>query len=296
MAQFVELFGETLLSKEGNVATKDALANTKNVMVYFSAHWCPPCRGFTPQLAKAYKESAVAGKDTMVVFVSSDKDQAAFDEYYGEMPWYALPFDQRDLKGKLSEKFEVQGIPMLIVLDDKGQLVTNEGRANYQKYLGAAQPAAPAPTSSPLVDLFGETLLSKGGKISTNDAVAGKKNIMVYFSAHWCPPCRGFTPQLASAFKFRSADAGVDTMIIFVSSDKDQASFDEYYGEMPWHALPFDQRDTKNKLSDKFGVQGIPMLIVLDAKGQLVTSKGREEYQKYLSGAVSKGAACCVIA
>jgi len=300
MAQFVELFGETLASKEGNVATKDAFGSVKNVMIYFSAHWCPPCRGFTPQLAKAYKESAVAGKDTMVVFVSSDKDQAAFDEYYGEMPWHALPFDQRDLKGKLSEKFEVKGIPMLIILDDKGQLVTNEGRAKYQEYLGAAEAAVPAPTSSPqadcpmLVDLFGETLLSKDGKITTKDAVAGKKSIMVYFSAHWCPPCRGFTPQLAAAYKDSSV-AGVDTMVIFVSSDKDQASFDEYYGEMPWHALPFDQRDAKNKLSDKFGVQGIPMLIVLDDKGQLVTSDGRAEYKKYLSGGAG-GATCCVIA
>jgi len=302
MAEFAELFGETLVSKEGNVATKDALANVKNVMVYFSAHWCPPCRGFTPQLAKAYKESAMAGKDTMVVFVSSDQDQAAFDGYYGEMPWHALPFDQRDLKGKLSAKFEVKGIPALIVLDGKGQLVTSQGRSEYQKYLGAV----PAPTASPpaasvgaLVDLFGETLLSKDGKISTKDAVAGKKNIMVYFSAHWCPPCRGFTPQLATAYK-NSSVAGVDTMVIFASSDRDQTSFDEYYGEMPWHALPFDQRDIKDKLSGKFGVQGIPMLIVLDDKGQLVTANGRAEYKKYLSGgaggANAKAAGCCVIA
>jgi hypothetical protein len=69
---------------------------------------------------------------------------------------------------------------------------------------------------------------------------------------------------------------------------------------MPWHALPFDNRDLKEKLSTKLGVNGIPMLIVLDDKGQLVTANGRAEYQKFLGGSVPGGAepakaACCVI-
>jgi len=219
---FVELFGETLLSKAGNIATQDALAGVKNVMIYFSAHWCPPCRGFTPQLAKAYKDSSAAGKDTMVIFVSSDKDQAGFDEHYGEMPWNALPFDNRDLKGKLSEKFEVKGIPMLIVLDDKGELVSANGRAEYQNYLPASAVAStPASENAPadrsaFEELFGETLVGKEGNVATKGALAGKKNVMVYFSADWCPPCRGFTPQLAKAYTASSV-AGKDTMVIFVS-------------------------------------------------------------------------------
>jgi len=266
-------------------------------MVYFSAHWCPPCRGFTPQLAKAYKESPSAGKETVVIFVSSDKDQAAFNEYYNEMPWFALPYDQSDIKGKLSQKFKVQGIPMLIVLDDKGDLVTSNGRSEFQKYLPAPSSGpAPADGGEALVQLFGETLVSKEGKVTTTDALRGKKNIMVYFSAHWCPPCRGFTPQLAKAYT-SSPEAGKDCVVIFVSSDRDQAGFDEYYGEMPWLALPYDQQVVKEKLSNKFGVQGIPMLIVLDGQGQLVTPNGRQEYAKYLSGgkAASKGGACCTV-
>jgi len=288
----MELFGDTLVSKEGNVATKDALADKLYIMVYFSAHWCPPCRGFTPKLAKAYKDSPVAGKETVVIFVSSDRDQAGFDEYYGEMPWLALPFEQRDIKGKLSEKFGVKGIPMLIVLDDKGELVTDNGRAEFKKYLSVPTAGAQASNGEGLAELFGKTLLSKEGEVATKDTLAGKKNIMVYFSAHWCPPCRGFTPQLAQAYK-DSPLAGTDVAVIFVSSDKDQAGFDEYYGEMPWLALPFDQRDIKGKLSEKFGVEGIPMLIVLDDKGQLVTPDGRAKYQKYLSAGGKDP--CCII-
>jgi nucleoredoxin len=28
----------------------------------------------------------------------------------------------------------------------------------------------------------------------------------LYFSAHWCPPCRGFTPALAKFFKAANSD------------------------------------------------------------------------------------------
>ena len=50
------------------------------VGVYFSAHWCPPCRGFTPQLAQLYKDVTAAGKKFGVVFVSSDRDEKSFQE------------------------------------------------------------------------------------------------------------------------------------------------------------------------------------------------------------------------
>jgi hypothetical protein len=49
-----------------------------------------------------------------------------------------------------------------------------------------------------------------------------------------------------------------------------------YYGEMPWLALPFAQRELKQKLSTKFGVSGIPSLVLISADGQLVSEKGRE--------------------
>jgi hypothetical protein len=38
-----------------------------------------------------------------VVFVSSDRDSDAFKSYYGEMPWLALPYEDRDAKAALSQ-------------------------------------------------------------------------------------------------------------------------------------------------------------------------------------------------
>ena len=62
---------------------------------------CPPLfRAFTPELAEWYKKfkKTTNGSKFDIVFVSSDRDQGSFDEYYGEMPWLALPYDQRDMK------------------------------------------------------------------------------------------------------------------------------------------------------------------------------------------------------
>ena len=91
---------------------KGSIPSAGVVGLYFSAHWCPPCRGFTPKLAETYTKIKEAGdKPFEIVFISSDKDQEQFDSYFAEMPWLALPFEQRDLKAKLSKKFKVNGIP-----------------------------------------------------------------------------------------------------------------------------------------------------------------------------------------
>ena len=73
--------------------------------------------------------------------------------------------------------------------------------------------------------------------------------------------------------------------IVFVSSDRDEHSFKEYHQSMPWLALPFSARDIKQSLSLKFGVSGIPCLIVLDGKtGQVITMDGREQVMSDTSG------------
>jgi len=114
------------------VATSQILKG-KNIALYFSAHWCPPCRGFTPKLVKTYNAMKAAvdeGKreDFEFVFVSSDKDKSAFDDYYGEMPWLAQPYENRKGKAALSDLFEVQGIPTLITLDADGKIINKAAR------------------------------------------------------------------------------------------------------------------------------------------------------------------------
>ncbi len=123
----VERFGEELIRVDGTTVKTDALAG-KKVGIYFSAHWCPPCRAFSPVLVSTYNAIKDKGKDFEIVLVSSDKDGDAMLDYMQElkMPWPAIPYDS-PLRAKLGEQYGVQGIPNLVILDADGNTVTKDG-------------------------------------------------------------------------------------------------------------------------------------------------------------------------
>jgi nucleoredoxin len=65
--------------------------------------------------------------------------------------------------------------------------------------------------------------------------------------------------------------------VIFVSSDRDIASFSDYYAKMPWLAIPSDQQNVKETLAQKLKIRGIPALIILDARtGFFITNDARK--------------------
>lgn len=127
--------------------------------------------------------------------------------------------------------------------------------------------------------MIGATVQGKEGNVDVSSFAKEGGVVGLYFSAHWCPPCRGFTPKLAEWYNnFKANNENKDKLeIVFVSSDRDPKSFDEYYAEMPWLALPYDKRDEKNTLSKKFGVKGIPSFVFVEADtGAVITKGGRD--------------------
>ena len=40
-----------------------------------------------------------------------------------------------------------------------------------------------------------------GSSVEAEKALAGKELISYYFSGHWCPPCRRFTPMLKTFYQ-----------------------------------------------------------------------------------------------
>jgi nucleoredoxin len=112
-----------------------SLASKKLIAVYFSAHWCGPCRKFTPQLVDYYKRVSAEHPEFEIVFYSHDRSAADFENYMREtnMPWLAIDFTK--LKGKDAlTKDAGRGIPSLVLLDSMGNLIS--GSYNGSQYLG----------------------------------------------------------------------------------------------------------------------------------------------------------------
>jgi len=269
----VKLLGEKLKTKDGEASTAEALKGKQAVALYFSAHWCPPCRGFTPKLAEAYKGLVATGKSFEIVFVSSDREESAFDEYFAEQPWLALPYRERKLKAALSKKYKVSGIPSLIILDgETGELITKDGRSVLMEDVKGDN----FPWRPPTVwEAMGDEFISGDGEVVELSSLRGEgKVIGLYFSAHWCPPCKAFTPLLVDTYTKIKA-GGKDFEVVFVSSDRDMSQFQEYFATMPWVAIPpGDKR--KELLSRRYEVEGIPSLVILDgATGETINASGR---------------------
>ena len=105
----------------------DSKLTTSNLTAfYFSAHWCPPCRNFTPKLAEFYNRVNRDSKRIEIVFVSGDQDEESFQEYFNTMPWLAIPLGD-PLIDQLNSEHNVEGIPYLVVLN-QGKVVSTNGR------------------------------------------------------------------------------------------------------------------------------------------------------------------------
>ena len=136
---------------------------------------------------------------------------------------------------------------------------------------------APAPGFDWSSVLGPELCTSTRAKAGTMFLLQGKKGVILYFSAHWCPPCRAFTPQLAELYLNHLRPQGLE--VVFVSMDQGEGQWREYCATMPWLSLPYGSA-LREGLGGKYGISGIPALVVLGPGGEVVTTDGRAMLQK----------------
>jgi len=156
--------------------------------------------------------------------------------------------------------------------------ISRKADARYQAQI-ARERTAKSETSTATISAMPELLKGdlvqyrNGGVVHVDDsALTGKKLIAVYFSAHWCGPCRKFTPRLVDYYN-RVAPQHPEFEIVFYSHDRSPADFETYMREtnMPWLAIDFTKLKDKQALTKNAG-PGIPSLVLFDSSGNLISS------------------------
>lgn len=112
--------------------------------------------------------------------------------------------------------------------------------------------------------------------------------IGLYFSGHWCPPCRQFTPMLRQAYEAmqrRNGSANSPLEVVYISTDRSYDEFSAYVAEeMPWLAVAYENEEMRKGIQQLFGVTGVPTLVIVDpADGQIITMNATDDVRQDLS-------------
>ena len=125
-----ELSKIELVSPNGNtVETSKALEGKQFIALYFSASWSDEGKVFSPELVQ-FKNNCRQSKNAFeVVFISWDKSQSEMYGYMKDagMDWPAIPYGNPLIK-EFYKQFKVENVPRLVILDEKGKVISKDGR------------------------------------------------------------------------------------------------------------------------------------------------------------------------
>jgi thiol-disulfide isomerase/thioredoxin len=105
---------------------------------------------------------------------------------------------------------------------------------------------------------------SLGGEQINMTNLKGKV-VLIDFWATWCGPCRRVMPDLVETYKEYH---GKGFEIIGISLDKDRAQLEKYMQDtgITWQQY-YDGLSWNNKISKRFGIRGIPHIVLLNKYG-----------------------------
>jgi thiol-disulfide isomerase/thioredoxin len=155
-------------------------------------------------------------------------------------------------------------------------MLDDEGLARVADYLATRPKDSPtwADSDSKIAkSLRGRLQVLQGGKLVAFDPGARPEPqiYLVYFGAHWCRPCRQFSPSLLAAYRDLKKSAPDRFELVFVSNDHDSDEQKLYVGElgMPWPVLKYSSIGSVRAI-ERWAGPGIPCLVVLTRDGDVI--------------------------
>jgi hypothetical protein len=148
------------------------------------------------------------GKSFELVYVPATvpgrppEDEATFKELLAQMPWLAVPLHRKGTHKKLTRRFQVRQIPMIVLLDADGKTIHRDITPAVTHIIEDAEGDAFADQfpwaekrHTNIKEMLGDTFLKGDGtEVSINEL--GGKYIGVLLSASWHWQCRRFQQML----------------------------------------------------------------------------------------------------
>ena len=211
----------------------------------------------------------------------------------------------KEKKRLLDARYQVEGIPSVVIVDCKAEgmpTVTTDAATNIrQDSKGFGFPWHPEPFITMLTESKdGGPAFEKRKDDGSTEIISdglGRlqgKNVAIYFGGQWCPHCVTFKPDIAGYWEAARKKVGSEALeIVYVSSDRDQSAFNDYFGSMPkgFLAVPYADREREKALSEHFKVRGIPTVVNVSVNEQgeavVVSMNGRGVIQEDRGAEVS---------
>ncbi|EKX40274.1 hypothetical protein GUITHDRAFT_88850 [Guillardia theta CCMP2712] len=284
---FKTLFGKTLYKDGvGEVGTESSLKDVQHIGVFFGAAWSGSCKQFMQPLVQVYKKLTEEKKKSFqIVYVPATvpgrpaEDEASFKELMSMMPWLAVPYHRKATHKKLTRRFQVRQIPMLVLLDTEGKTIhrditpavthiveDHDGDSFADQFPWAEK------RHSNIKNMLGSHFL-KGDNSQVPLSALDGKYVGVLFSANWHWQCRRFQQMLEYMYDKLKQDGKPFEIV-----DMD------FSPEMQWLSMPHDSFEAKHKLGEAFRIDQCPMLVIIDPEGNVVTTEGVEIVSKDTDG------------
>ncbi len=105
------------------------------------------------------------------------------------------------------------------------------------------------------------------------------KVVLIDFWASWCVPCREEFPNVLANYE-KYHDRGFDVIGINLDDTRKAATSFLDKEKLPWKTLFNDkdgERGFENPLANRYGISGIPTVILVDRKGKVISLQARGE-------------------
>ena len=110
-----------LPNENGNIVRLESFKG-KYVLIDFWASWCGPCRAAIPHLKETYKKYNSKGLEIISVSIDNSKKAWLKASKQEEFPWTNV-LDNTEKEGNASEKYNVDAIPKVALIDPEGKIL-----------------------------------------------------------------------------------------------------------------------------------------------------------------------------